>query len=91
MPGSTPTITAFAIPTAASRPANITLGPDGNLWFVEYQSSKIGRITPAGDIAEFSIPTENCYPERIRLPGPANRPTPPKSWWGTWGAPHSPH
>ena len=28
--------------------------PDGNLWFTEEDGNKIGRITPAGTIAEFT-------------------------------------
>ena len=35
----------------------ITAGPDGNLWFTTFNSNLVGRITPAGTIAEFPIPT----------------------------------
>jgi len=35
----------------------ITAGPDGNLWFTEFNTSKIGRMTPGGVIAEFPIPS----------------------------------
>ncbi len=35
------TITEFPIPTAA---ASIVAGPDGALWFTEYNRNKIGRI-----------------------------------------------
>jgi hypothetical protein len=30
-------------------------GPDGNLWFTEQVGNRIGRITPAGVITEFSV------------------------------------
>ena len=40
--------------TANSAPQSITTGPDGNLWFTESASNKIGRITPAGVVTEFS-------------------------------------
>lgn len=40
--------------TANSAPQSITAGPDGNLWFTESASNKIGRITPAGVVTEFS-------------------------------------
>ena len=43
----------------------ITAGPDGNLWFTEPNANQIGRITPAGAITEFVIPTFNCDPQRI--------------------------
>jgi hypothetical protein len=32
----------------------LTVGPDGNLWFID--GNAIGRITPAGDSTEFSLP-----------------------------------
>ena len=38
-----------------SRPTGITSGPDGNLWFTEEQGSRVGRITPAGQITEFAV------------------------------------
>ncbi|HEU5199028.1 MAG TPA: hypothetical protein VFU32_05295, partial [Ktedonobacterales bacterium] len=41
----------------ACNPADITTGPDGNLWFTESTGNKIGRVTPAGRIQEFSLPT----------------------------------
>jgi virginiamycin B lyase len=37
-------------------------GPDGALWFTEQAGNKIGRITPAGAITEFSIPTPGAAP-----------------------------
>ena len=36
---------------------SIAAGPDGNLWFTETSGNKIGRITTAGVITEFSVPT----------------------------------
>jgi virginiamycin B lyase len=38
-------MTQYAIPTANSRSEGITAGPDGNVWFCEVLTSKIGRIT----------------------------------------------
>jgi streptogramin lyase len=29
-----------------SDPVGITTGPDGNLWFTEYNNGKIGKIVP---------------------------------------------
>jgi streptogramin lyase len=40
--------------TPGSVPIGITAGPDGNLWFTEYQGNRIGRITPTGVVTEFS-------------------------------------
>ncbi len=39
-------ITEFALPTANSGPTGITAGPDGNLWFTEFNGNKIGWISP---------------------------------------------
>jgi sugar lactone lactonase YvrE len=35
---------------------DIAAGPDGNLWFTEYNSGKIGRITTSGAAVEFALP-----------------------------------
>ena len=37
---------------ALLKPTDIAAGPDGNMWFTERH--RIGRITPAGVITEFS-------------------------------------
>src|SRR5215467_11136311 len=58
-------ITEFPIPTSPGSPKAITAGPDGNLWFVEQEGNKIGRITPSGTITEFPIPTPNSGPNAI--------------------------
>src|SRR5512135_2025924 len=49
-------VTEFSLPTPNSRPYGITTGPDGNLWFTEFGSDKIGRITPSGAVSEFALP-----------------------------------
>ena len=40
--------------TSGSVPIGITAGPDANLWFTEFNSNRIGRITPSGTLTEFS-------------------------------------
>ena len=47
-------VTEFPIPAFNSNPQGITRGPDGNLWFCEGLAGRIGRITPAGVVTEFS-------------------------------------
>jgi streptogramin lyase/pimeloyl-ACP methyl ester carboxylesterase len=54
-------IAEFTVPTANSSPWGIASGPDGNLWFTEYGSNKIGRITTTGVITEFA-PTASSSP-----------------------------
>ncbi len=57
-------ITEFPLPSDCDQPeyggcvpGSITAGPDGALWFVEYEGKQIGRITTAGEIQEFPVPT----------------------------------
>ena len=57
--------TEFGVPTAASQPFGMTLGPDGALWFTEFAGNKIGRITTAGAVTDFNIPTANSQPFSI--------------------------
>ncbi|MFZ5808834.1 MAG: virginiamycin B lyase family protein [Chloroflexota bacterium] len=59
------TITEYTIPTAGSTPSDITLGPEGNLWFTEYVGNKIGRLTPAGVITEYPLPQAGSMPIAI--------------------------
>ena len=41
--------------SANAYPSSIVRGPDGNLWFTEFDSpGRIGRITPAGVVTEFT-------------------------------------
>jgi len=51
-----PTISTFATPSSNSSAPKITSGPDGNLWFAEGPSDRIGRSTPAGSIVEYNVP-----------------------------------
>src|SRR6266542_7092592 len=49
-------ITEFALPTPDSRPWGITVGPEGNLWFTESGSRRIGRMTVGGAVTgEFGV------------------------------------
>ncbi len=54
---SSVTFTEFPVPTANSGPSPMTVGPDRNIWFTEYNQNKIGRITPGGSITEFPLPS----------------------------------
>jgi uncharacterized repeat protein (TIGR01451 family) len=45
----------FSDPTGG-RPWGITAGADGNIWFTQNSSDKIGRVTPLGVVTEFSLP-----------------------------------
>jgi streptogramin lyase len=62
------TITEFALPEGV-RPGDIVTGPDGNLWFADF-SSKVGRITPAGDVALFPSGARDGYSPVSIVAGP---------------------
>ena len=64
-----PTVTEFNIPTAASQPQDIVLGPDGKLWFTENSVNKIGRVTPGNPplIEEFPVAATFTEPLNITV------------------------
>ena len=71
-------ITEFPVPLGASSIHGISgisgliSGPDGNLWFIESSNNEIGligRINPAGNITEFSLPTASSEPAGL-ISGP---------------------
>ena len=45
-----PRIKRFPLPTQDGRPLGLTVGPDGNVWFVENLGNKVGRITRSGHV-----------------------------------------
>jgi streptogramin lyase len=48
--------TTYALPSG-SQPSEIVLGPDGNLWYTEAGTSKIGKMSTSGAIlAEYALP-----------------------------------
>jgi streptogramin lyase len=51
--------------TGNTAPNGVTAGPDGNVWFTEEVGDRIARITPAGTITEFPIPTTDSEPVAI--------------------------
>ena len=61
-PASATTFIQYPTLTDYSRPLNITVGPDGNLWFTESGAGNIGRITPEGGITEYPIPAYYSSP-----------------------------
>src|SRR5262249_54260368 len=49
-------VTEFSTLTSNSGPSDMTIGPDGNLWFTEATANQIGRITRGGVLTEFPVP-----------------------------------
>jgi len=54
-------VTEYDIPTKSSLPFSVTPGPDGALWFAEFEGNNIGRISTAGAITEFPVPPGEPY------------------------------
>lgn len=48
--------TDYPLPTPLSGPCATTVTPQGTDWFVEWATSRIGRITKRGQLSEFAIP-----------------------------------
>jgi virginiamycin B lyase len=61
---ATHNITQFTIKSAGNQPSDMTIGNDGNIWFVDHATSKIGRITRAGAIAGWAA-KKNSHPVGI--------------------------
>jgi virginiamycin B lyase len=45
-----------------TKPSSITAGPDGAVWFTEWGKDRIGRITLAGHITKWALPTAEAGP-----------------------------
>ena len=53
------TFREFDIPVPDAMPIGITAGADGNMWFCAKKANAIGRVTTAGEIVLFPVPTPN--------------------------------
>jgi streptogramin lyase len=70
-------VTTYPLPAGAV-PEGIAAGADGNLWFAEHGANAIGRITPAGQVTEFPLPTANAQPMQIAAGADGNM------WFTEW-------
>src|ERR1700720_1690506 len=65
------TITEYTVPFnkqgESNRPYIIITGSDGNLWFTDFYTDKIGRMTPTGTYKAFKIPTKKSEPYGIAI------------------------
>jgi streptogramin lyase len=57
-------VARFPLP-AGRGPHGITTGPDGAIWFANRYANTIGRITTAGALREFPVPTPDSRPFEI--------------------------
>ena len=74
-------ITEFRVPRDFSYPRDIAAGPDGNLWFTEYNGDHIGRITTSGAMQVFSISANGGGPESIAADPEGIAPGPDGNLW----------
>jgi uncharacterized repeat protein (TIGR01451 family) len=49
--------TYYPTPSNSGFLEGLTAGPDGNLWYTQYSGDVIGRVTTAGVITEFAVPS----------------------------------
>lgn len=47
-------VTEYGGLSSGADPERIAAGPDGNLWFTEYGTGSVGRITTAGGVTEYT-------------------------------------
>jgi streptogramin lyase len=59
-------VSSFPIPDSGEDPRGIALGPDGNVWYAEFDDGYIGRVTPKGVITRFEIPDYQSVPWDIK-------------------------
>jgi hypothetical protein len=62
---STPCFCEYPVPSGGQNIYSITAGPDGALWFTDYDSNQIGRITTSGVTTEYAVPTASSHPYGI--------------------------
>jgi virginiamycin B lyase len=64
LPAGATSIAQFVVPQGG-RPAGLTIGPDGAIWFTDNLRNAVGRMTPAGVFAPaagYAIPTAQSVP-----------------------------
>ncbi len=57
--------TRYALPSAGAAAGWVARGSDGNMWFTERGTSKIGSIDGSGQITEYTVPTPNSVPQAV--------------------------
>ena len=67
---ATESVVDFPLPTANSSPNSITAGPDGNLWFTEFNGNRVGWLDPNHPLAVAEcplLPAAGAQPNRIAV------------------------
>lgn len=58
-------VRVFPVPSSSAGLRRITTAPSGDMWFVEENTNKIGRITPSGAITEMTLPAQTTPDSRV--------------------------
>ncbi len=64
-------VTSFVLPPERL-PTDITVGADGALWFTEYASGSIGRLTTAGEYSSCPLPSAASEPRPFGIAAAAD-------------------
>jgi virginiamycin B lyase len=75
-------VNAFTIPTTNADPQGIIYGEDGNLWFTEYNASKITRMTGGGVFSEYGTLFGSDAPQMLTDRGDGT------VWYAGYGGNH---
>ncbi len=60
-------ITEFPVAAPFGNLADLTSGPDGALWFIDFSSNSVGRLSTAGQVTnQYAISTPGANAQRIR-------------------------
>ena len=62
-----PVVLGLRDPDAGQRALGDRGRPDGALWFTEQDAGKVGRITTAGAVTEYALPTPGALPRGIAV------------------------
>jgi hypothetical protein len=67
-PSPEPTLTEYDLPDPSSSPEFIAVDGQGEIWFTEAGTNRIGRLLPAdGQFTEWTVPTADSGPAGIAL------------------------
>jgi streptogramin lyase len=75
-------LTPYTIPTGNADPQGITGGENGNMWFTEFNASKIAQVTPAGAFTEYATLFPGDSPQMIYDRGDGS------VWYSSFGGNH---
>src|SRR5262249_50412928 len=55
-------LSVFPLPSPDTHVEWLTQGPDGAIWFTEWDGNRIGQLTTNGQMHEFKLPTAFSFP-----------------------------